>query len=187
MIYPKKLNNRKKNKIVNIFIIISIVVALLLTLINKLTTPKIPWAAVSIAGIIYVWLVLYYATHKNTNIAGHVLLQTLALSGLAFFIDYKFGLTGWALNIMIPIIIIISNVTMLVLTIVSHKKYVKYAFCQLIIVIFSLFPIYLITKKIVSNIVLSIVASSISAFNFVISFIFCAKAEIEVIKRKFHI
>lgn len=187
MIYPEKLNSRKNDKIVKVFITISIVLGLLLVLINHLTVPNVPWAAVSNAGIIYVWIVVYYATHRNTNIAGHVLLQTIALSILSIFIDYKFGMAGWAFNIIIPIIIIISNVTMAVLTIVSHKKYIKYAFCQLIIVIFSLFPIYLIKRNIVHNVILCIVASSISAGNFLLSLLLCAKAEKEAIIRKFHI
>ena len=101
-------------------------VALILLLINKLTTPKIPWAALANAGILYSWITVIYSIRKNVNIAGHVLMQTIAISLLTAYIDYELGFRGWSINVAIPIMIIIANVTMLILTIVSYKRYIKY-------------------------------------------------------------
>lgn len=186
MIYPKKINANKTDKLIKIFLLASIILALILWLINKLTSPNVPWAALANSGIIYAWITVIYSIKKNTNIAGHVLIQTLAISLLTLFIDYKLGFKGWSFEIAIPIIIIIANITMLILTIVSYKKYIKYAIYQLIIVIFSMLPILFIEEKIVSNPVLSIIASSISTLNFVLCLILCAKDVKEAIVRKFH-
>ena len=60
MIYPKKLSSKKKDLIFKILLICSVVLGLLLLLINKLTTPEVPWAALSNAGIIYVWITVFY-------------------------------------------------------------------------------------------------------------------------------
>ena len=155
-------------------------------LINKLTTPNIPWAALANGGIVYIWITVIYSIKKNTNIAGHVLIQTLAISLLTVFIDYKLGFKGWSIEIAIPIIIMIANITMLVLTIVSYKKYIKYAIYQLIIVLFSMLPILFIEENMVNNIVLSIIASSISILNFILCLILCAKDIKEAVIRKFH-
>ena len=123
MIYPKKLSSKKGDLIFKIFLISSVILGILLFIINKLTTPNIPWATLTNAGIIYIWITVFYSINKNTNIAGHVLIQAIAISLLTVFIDYKLGFEKWSINISIPIIIIIANVTMLVLTIVSYKKY----------------------------------------------------------------
>ena len=80
----------------------------------------------------------------------------------------------------------IANLTMLVLTIVSHKKYIKYGIYQLIIVLFSMLPVIFVTEHIVQNKTLSIVASGISVFNFILCLALCAKDVKEVIVRKFH-
>ncbi len=186
MIYPKKLNSKKSDLLVKILLFVSFSIAIILTIINKLTTPNIPWAMLSNAGIIYIWITVLYSINKNVNIAGHVLVQTIAISLLVAFIDYQLGFKGWSLSIAIPIIIIVSNITMLVLTIVSHKKYIKYAIYQLGIVILSMIPVILISENIVEEKTLSIIASGISILNLILTLILCAKDMKEAIIRKFH-
>lgn len=187
MIYPKKLSSKKGDLIFKTFLISSVILGLLLVIINKLTMPEVPWAALSNAGIIYIWITVFYSIKKNTNIAGHVMIQAIAISFLTVFIDYKLGFQKWSINISIPIIIIIANATMLILTIVSHKKFIKYAIYQLIIVLFSMIPVILISENIIENKVLSIVASSISILNLILTFFLCAKDVKAAIIRKFHI
>ena len=187
MIYPKKLSSKKGELIFKIFLISSVILGILLFIINKLTTPDIPWATLTNAGIIYVWITVFYSIKKNTNIAGHVLIQAIAISLLTVFIDYKLGFEKWSINISIPIIIIIANVSMLILTIVSHRKYIKYAIYQLVIVLFSTIPGILLGEDIIKNKVLSIVASGISVLNLVLTLCLCARDVKDAIIRKFHI
>lgn len=186
MIYPQKLNSKKSNLIVKIGASISILVAILLIVINKLTSPHIPWAALANGGIVYLWIVLYYSIHKNINIAGHVLLHTVAISILTVYIDYELGFRGWSIDLAMPILIIISNITMLILTMVSYKKFIKYAIYQLIIVLFSMLPVLLITENMVQNKILSMIASGISILNLIISLILCTRDVKEAVIRKFH-
>ncbi len=186
MIYPQKLNSKKSNLIVKIGASISILVAILLIVINKLTSPHIPWAALANGGIVYLWIVLYYSIHKNINIAGHVLLHTVAISILTVYIDYELGFRGWSIDLAMPILIIISNITMLILTMVSYKKFIKYAIYQLMIVLFSMLPVLLITENMVQNKTLSMIASGISIFNLIISLILCTRDVKEAVIRKFH-
>lgn len=186
MIYPQKIKAKKSNKIIKILVGVSIGIALMLLLINKLTTPNIPWAALVNSGILYSWITVIYAIKKNVNIAGHVLLQAIALSILTTYIDYSLGFKGWSINIAIPIMIIIANVTMLVLTIVSYKKYMKYAIYQLIIVLFSMLPVVFITEHMIQDKTLSMIASGISILNFILCLVLCTKDIKEAIVRKFH-
>ena len=186
MIYPEKIKAKVSDILIKILLCVSVGIAILLWIINKLTTPNIPWAALANAGIVYAWITVIYSIRKNVNIAGHVLIQTIAVSVLTFYIDYKLGFKGWAINIAIPIMIIIANVTMLVLTIVSYNKYIKYAIYQLIIVVFSMLPVVFMAEHIVQNKPLSIIATSISILNFILSLILCARDVKEAIIRKFH-
>ena len=116
MIYPQKLNSKKSDKIISISALISIIIGIGIFIINRLVTPGIKWAALCNCGIAYTWLTVIYSVRKNTNIAGHVLLQTIAVSALTIYIDYKIGFRGWSTDIAIPIMIIIANITM-------QKKY----------------------------------------------------------------
>ena len=186
MIYPKKIKAKKSAKLIKILLIASFAIAILLTIINKLTTPNIPWAALANSGIIYSWITVMYSIKKNINIAGHVLLQTIAIAILTFYIDYKIGWKGWSFSISIPIIIMIANITMLILTIVSHKKYIKYAIYQIIILCFSILPVMFMTENIIQDKILSIIAVGISGINLLLTLILSAKDVKEAIVRKFH-
>lgn len=186
MIYPEKIKAKKSDKIIKILISVSIGIALLLWFINKLTTPGVPWAALANAGILYSWVVVIYAIKKNVNIAGHVLLQLIALSSLTIYIDYVLGMKGWSVNLAIPIMIMIANLTMLVLTVVSYKKYIKYAIYQLVIVFLSMLPVLLVTEHVVKDKTLSMIATGISVLNFLLCLMLAAKDMKEAIFRKFH-
>lgn len=186
MLYPKKLSSKKSDLLIKILLGVSVGMAIILTIINKLTTPKIHWAALVNAGIIYIWITVRYAINKRTNIAGHVMIQAIAIALLTTYIDYNLGFKGWALEISIPIIIMIANITMLVLTIVSHRKYIRYAIYQLVICICSLIPIYFIQKALIDNYVLSYVAIGISIINFILTILLSARDVKEAIIRKFH-
>ena len=187
MIYPKRIKANNRDKILYGLLIGSVVIAILLIVINKITSPGFPWAGIANCGIIYAWVTVIYSMNRNTNIAGHILVQAIAISLITLYIDYRLGFKGWSIDISIPIIIIIANIIMFVLTIVSHKKYIKYAIYQLIIVIFSMLPGIFMAKHLTHNIVLSIVASAISAVNFIVTLCLCAGDVKEAIVRKFHI
>ena len=187
MLYPQKLSSKKQNVITLSLLICSIIIALILILINHLSNSNVHWAALANAGIIYAWVTVIYSINKNINIAGHVLVQCIAISILTTYIDYKIGFSGWSLQYSIPIIIIIANITMFVLTIVSYRKYIRYAIYQLIICIFSMLPIYFIAKHMIDNNILSYVAIGISLLNFVLTVCLCAKDVKDAVVRKFHL
>ncbi|MBQ2937862.1 MAG: hypothetical protein IJE05_03145 [Clostridia bacterium] len=186
MIYPQKLSSRKSEKILKLLLIVSIIIAIILITINKLTSPRIPWSALANCGIIYIWMTVMYSIKKGTNIAGHVLVQIILISSVILYIDEKTGFKGWSINIAIPIILIVANIIMLILTIVNHKEYIKYAIYQLIIVLISLMTIILIIKKLIEIELLSKIAIIISILNLLLSLILCYKDVKEAIIRKFH-
>ena len=61
MIYPEKIKAKKSDKIIKILVGCSILIAVILVAINKLTTPEIHWAGIVNAGILYTWIVVIYA------------------------------------------------------------------------------------------------------------------------------
>jgi len=186
MIYPKKLNSKKGEIILNIFIVVSIILAVTLVLINKITTPEIGWAGLANCGIIYIWITVIYCIRRNTNIGGHVLLQMIATSIAILYIDNRLGYRGWSINIAIPIIIMVANVTMLILTIISYKKYVEYAIYQLIIVVISLLPFVLMTIRNIGLGTLGRISIEISILNLIITLVLCYKDVKEAILMKIH-
>ena len=75
---------------------------------------------------------------------------------------------------------------MLVLTIISYKRYIKYALYQLMIVLISMIPIIFIIEKMIEPQLLYKITIAISILNFVITLILCYKELKEAVVRKFH-
>lgn len=186
MIYPKKLNSKKSNYLVNAFMVCSIIISIILIVINKITSPMVPWAHISIAGIVYIWITVLYSLKRNTNIASHVLVQIIAISGILLYIDNELNFYGWSMFIGIPIVVIVANITMLVLAIVCHKEYVKYAIYQLIIVLLSITHVTFALSNSFELRVLNYISLGISLTNLVISLILSYKEFYKTIVCKFH-
>lgn len=187
MYYPQKINAKKTDFIIRTMIIIQAIFSIGIVILNTVLTPNIHWAGVCNAGIIYIWITVLYSINKNRNIASHIFLQTIAMSILCVYIDYKTGFKAWSINIAIPSIVIIANITMLILSIVEHRRYIGYAIYQLLVVLFSVIPIILVYENYINDKTLSIIATIISAINLLLSLILNSKDIKEVIIRKFHI
>ena len=186
MIYPQKLSSKKGETVFRILLGSSILLGIILLLINKLTTSKVPWAAITNVSTIYIWITVIYSIRKGTNVAGHVFIQTIIISLLVLYIDYRMGFIGWSINIAIPIIFMIANITMLIFTIVTHKNYIKYGIYQLMIILVSLLFMCITWDKIIKLRVLTNIAIMISIINFAISMLLCYKDLKEALARKLH-
>ena len=186
MIYPQKLTSKKSNELVNMLLISSIMIAITLVIINKFTTPQIPWAGISNCGLIYIWITVLYSIKRNTNIAGHILLQIITMSLVVLYIDYRLNFYGWSIHIGIPIILMTANIIMLILAIVGHRNYVRYAMYQLIIVLLSMIPIILAVNNIIEFKILNQISIGISLLNLGISLILSYKDFYKIIVCKFH-
>ena len=187
MIYPQKLSSKKGEKVLKILLSVSVAIGIILIIINKLTTPKIHWAALANCGIIYTWITVIYSIKNGTNVAGHVLIQTIIISAALLYIDDRIGFRGWSINIGIPIALIVANSTMLILTIVTSDNYIKYAIYQLLIVLITLISILLIWDKIIILKILSYIAITISIISLGFSLMFCYRDFKEAVIRKLHI
>lgn len=187
MLYPNIINIKKSHIAIKILSSISVVLVVVCYVINKLLTPQIKWSFLVTLGIIYIWITVLYSIRKNLNIASHVLLQTIIGLVLTFLVDEIIGYRGWSINIGMPIIICIANMTMLVLTIVSRKKYFKYGMYQIILSTISILVIILLLSKAKYRIISVSITSIITAITLILSIVLCGKDLKEKLYRIFHI
>ena len=187
-LYPKIRNVKNGNIAIKIMITISFLVAIICVIVNLCTTRDLWWSLIVIAGIIYSWITVSYSLHRNINIASSVMVQSIAISLLTLCIDYVIGYSGWAINVSIPIIISVANITILVLTIVSVHRYYRYVIYQLIIFVLSLIPLFIEMwgTGIIYWPIFTIISSGITVFTFLLSAILCGKSMIEELNRRLH-
>ena len=187
MLYPKILNIEKGKIIKKILLLVSVIISIILVLINFCIDSTNKWSLLCRVGIIYVWLTTLYSLKRNVNIASHVMIQMICITALTLAIDYILGYEGWSITLAIPIIIMIGNVTLLILTIVSRKKYIKYAIYQIIIFILSMIPLILMKYSIQNYNLPTIISSSIAGATLCLTLILCGRDLYKDIIRRFHI
>ena len=187
MIYPKRLNSRNGELAIKIIEICVIVISIILVIINRLVTPSLYWSHLSIAGMIYALLAASYSIRNGRSISGHVVVHSILASIITIYIDYRLGFNGWSLRIAVPIIIMIANFTMFIVTIFNYKRYGRYAVNQLVTLLFSVIANIYIYTKMHSYSVLAIIAMAISSVNFLLSIILCFRDLKEEVIKKFNI
>ena len=89
-------------------------------------------------------------------------------------------------NIAIPIVIMVANSTLMVLTIVSRKRYMRYAMYHMLTFLFSMIQLILLFCGVLENKVLTIVASGIAGLSLLLTVILCGKAMWEETKKRLH-
>lgn len=188
-LYPKIRSVKNSHLAIKIMIAVSFLLALTCVIVNLCTSTNYLWCLIVIAGILYTWITVMYSINRNVNIASSVVVQTIAISALTLCIDFILGYQGWAINIAIPIIIMVANVTILVLTIVSVRRYYKYAIYQLIISALSFIPLILfwIWDDVITKPIFTTISSSIAAFTLIMSLILCGKNIVEELDRRLHL
>ena len=106
---------------------------------------------------------------------------------LLFLIDKIIGYEGWSLNIGMPIVICIANITMFVLTIVSRKRYFKYSLYQIMLSLLSIAIIILLILKAKYIAITASITSGVAIITLILSICLCGKDLKEKISRVLHI
>lgn len=187
MIYPKLINVKRTNIIMKLLMLISLIICIIAVIVNELVNNQFKWSFIVVVGVFYTWVTTLYSIRKNVNIASHVLIQTICVSILAVLLDEIIGYKKWSLELAIPIIISVANLTIFVLTIVSHKRYFKYALYQLIIFCISIIPCVLFFLRITEKWLPMAICSGIAVITFVNTIFLCGRDLKQELERLLHI
>ncbi len=188
MLYPKIRDIEKSNKLIKIIFITSIYISLICIFINYIISKKLNWSIIVTASIVYLWITLKHSIIFNVNIAAHTMFQTITLSIFMIIIDNVFGQINWSFIIAIPIILILSNIIIFLLTILKNKKYNIYVIYLntnfLFSIISNLLIIFIFNKE---NMILNYISLSFSLVNLFINLLINKRLMFDELKRRFHV
>lgn len=186
-LYPNIINVKTSDVVLNTLLIISEVVCVTSVILNGIINPNFKWSFIVILGIVYCWITVMYSIKKTVNIASHVLLQTFIDSIIVILLDFIIGYKGWSIVVAWPIIICAENVTMLVLTIVTRKKYFKYAIYQIILFALNTALIMIIAINNPHRFLPISLTTITSVITLILAIELCGKDLKEELKRFFHV
>ena len=185
--YPAiEVDPHKYDIIKRTFLFISILSGITTAVTNYLTYTGVIWSAITIAAIIYFWVIMAYSIKRNRNIASQILIQVLCTSILIVIMDNAIGYIGWSVNHVIPEIIILANISVLILTIVNRMYWHTYVLNQIVIAICGLIPGVLYLCGLIQVPMPTIFATATSFIVLVVTMIFGDKSIKSELKRRFH-
>lgn len=187
MLYPNIKNVKKSRALMNISIIVTVFISITLLLINYALQKRFNWSIIAIIGIIYTWNTIMFSLKKGINLASSVALQTVQILILLFFIDLIFGFGKWSFLIGFPIVTIVSNLIMCILTIIKYRKYVKYAIYEILVLTLGILSNLIIIAVFKERAILNIISLGCTLLNLIVVVCLNGKAIWIELQKKFHI
>lgn len=186
-LYPNIINIKTSDIVLNILTIISEVICVISVLINAIFTPGFKWSFIVILGVVYTWITVMYSIKKTVNIASHVLLQAFIESVAVILLDFIIGYRGWSVSLALPIIICTENIIMLVLMIITRKKFFKYAIYQIMAFLLNTALIIIIALNSKYKLLPIGFTSVTSIITLLMAIVLCGNDLKEELKRFFHV
>ncbi len=186
--YPNAIGvNRRFRLLENLLLFLSIVAGCLMVVINHIMNPDVAWSLVACLILAYANAVLRMAIIGKSG----YMFKTLSLVILAVLmllgIDYLTGYRGWSLDYVLPLGVLLIDLTLFVLTLVNRRNWQSYMMAQILAIILSIIPVGLRIGGIIRFPYLVWIAFATSVFLFLGTLIIGDRRARTELKRRFHV
>jgi hypothetical protein len=100
------------NLFIRIMLLLSICTIIISFAINVIFTKESRWSILVAAGIVCMWISMFFILRKKNNIPKTILWQVFIIGVLSVLWDYSIGWIGWSINYVIPSICIGAMIIM---------------------------------------------------------------------------
>lgn len=168
-----------------LFLAITSIIASLL--VNLIVTPNNWWSIYVVISIMYLWVLLRNTIMARGNIGGKLLLQMIAVSILVIVVEKKSGSSGWALEYVVPFLIIATIFSIIIIILSKQMLYSDYIIYLIIAIIMAFIPIILYWSQVITVFWPSITAAAVALATILGMIIFADRATKDELKKRFHL
>jgi hypothetical protein len=186
--YPQiRYDKERMKKIANIFYGIMIFAAVILGIINLATYSGSIWSVIAIALMAYSVMTVRYSFMRHSNLAGKVVMQTIAAELVWVAIDHVTGYSGWSVNYGIPSTILFADLAVVFLILVNRMNWQSYFMYQIAVTVFSFIPLILWAAGLITRPLLSIVTVVVTVIILAVTIVLGDRRVKNELIRRFHI
>ncbi|MBQ9198561.1 MAG: hypothetical protein IJ141_00045 [Lachnospiraceae bacterium] len=186
--YPDIVKKRKWIKfVIRLSIFLSIIAEIILVLINYATYKGTPWSVVTGAALIYICFTISYSFQRYVSHRSKLAVQVIAAIPLIMIIDHVYGGNGWSINYGIPIMVLVLDLVVFILSMVNFKKCHVYLMVQLTGIVMSLICSIFVILGNYKVKMLSIIATVVSVIIFMIIVFLGEKRSTSELAKRFRI
>lgn len=186
--YPDIVKKRKWIKfVIRLCIFLSVIAEIILVLINYATYKGTPWSVVTGACFAYICFTIAYSFQRYVSHRSKLAVQALAMIPLIMIIDHVYGGNGWSINFGIPIMVLVLDLVVFILSMVNFRKCHVYLMVQLVGILMSLICSIVVILGDYKVKMLSIVSTVVSIIIFMIIVLLGEKKSTSELAKRFRI
>lgn len=186
--YPDILSQAERYNLVRrILVMASLTVSAVCLTINIFTGHRIWWSLIVIGNILYMWIAISTAVRKRAKLGHNILIQAISLSALMVLIDWFSGHNNWALNYVVPFLLITATLSITVIIILRRmdaRSFILYFFLTALI---GFLPLLLVAVGQITVLWPALVSALYSGLSLISLFIFADRATKQELKKRFHL
>lgn len=170
-----------------LLILCSVAAGLISLMINMLLPQSGWWSLIVVGGLVCMWIPLFAAVRKRSNIAKNLVWQVVILSVLISLWDVFTGWHRWSVNFVIPALCISAMLGIAIVGKVMRLRAEEYIIYLLIDVIFGLVPLIFVLTGLATAAYLCLASVVVSALCLTSIFLFSEINVWQELKKRLHL
>lgn len=186
--YPDVKNRQRIIRfVVKILTFLCVIGAIASVTINFLFFPGLYWSPIVLVAILYLYLFLHYWISHDSGIAYKVGMQLFFTMALVFGIDYFTGNRGWALEWVIPGLILLGDAFVFFFMMLNRQNWYTYSVLLIMFTLASAGIMLLYAFERINNVILPAICVVVSGVYLIATVIFGDREFTREMKRRFHV
>ena len=144
------------------------------------------WVFIITAATLYLTISAILGSRVKRNIGPNILTQVIGISALSIIIDYFFGYSGWSLEIIFPLGLMVGTTIITVMILLNSKRFTDLVIYQLMFGLMGIVILAMIYFQVILFRQIAIIGSYYTIITCVGLFFFADRQMIHELKKKFH-
>ena len=144
------------------------------------------WVFIITAATLYLTISAILGSRVKRNIGPNILTQVIGISALSIIIDYFLGYSGWSLEIIFPLGLMVGTTIITVMILLNSKRFTDLVIYQLMFGLMGIVILAMIYFQVILFRQIAIIGSYYTIITCVGLFFFADRQMIHEKKKKFH-
>ena len=144
------------------------------------------WVFIITAATLYLTISAILGSRVKRNIGPNILTQVIGISALSIIIDYFLGYSGWSLEIIFPLGLMVGTTIITVMILLNSKQFTDLVIYQLMFGLMGIVILAMIYFQVILFRQIAIIGSYYTIITCVGLFFFADRQMIHELKKKFH-
>lgn len=144
------------------------------------------WVFIITAATLYLTISAILGSRVKRNIGPNILTQVIGISALSIIIDYFLGYSGWSLEIIFPLGLMVGTTIITVMILLNSKRLTDLVIYQLMFGLMGIVILAMIYFQVILFRQIAIIGSYYTIITCVGLFFFADRQMIHELKKKFH-